>query len=217
MYCPAHFQETRPEVLLELIRRHPLGTIVVHDASGLAADHIPLLYRPVTTGFGTLVGHVARANPLWQKAGTGLDCLVLFHGPQHYISPGWYATKAESGRVVPTWNYEVVHVHGQIRSIEDPHWIRGLLDELTHAHEATQAHPWKPSDAPSDYLDRLLQVIVGIEIRIDRMIGKAKLSQNQPPANQASVVEALRNRDDPAAAAMANAIAARSAPDHGTR
>jgi transcriptional regulator len=119
--------------------------------------------------------------------------------------------------VVPTWNYEVVHVHGQIRAIEDPHWIRGLLDELTHAHEGSLPHPWKPRDAPSDYLDRLLQAIVGIEIRIDRMIGKAKLSQNQPPANQASVVDALRERKDPAATKMADAIAARSAPGQGTR
>jgi transcriptional regulator len=217
MYSPAHFQETRPEVLLELIRRQPLGTVVVHDASGLAADHIPLLHRPGPTNSGTLAGHVARANPLWQKAGAGLDCLILFHGLQHYISPGWYASKAESGRVVPTWNYEVVHVHGQIRAIEDPHWIRGLLDELTHAHEGSLPHPWKPRDAPSDYLDRLLQAIVGIEIRIDRMIGKAKLSQNQPPANQASVVDALRERKDPAATKMADAIAARSAPGQGTR
>ena len=216
MYCPAHFQEGRPEALLELIARHPLGTILVHDGSGLDADHIPLLHRPGTTGSGMLAGHVARANPLWQKASAGLDCLVLFHGPQHYISPGWYATKAESGRVVPTWNYEVVHVHGRIRAIEDPEWIRTLLDDLTRTHEAPLPHPWKPSDAPNDYLDRLLQAIVGIEIRIDRMIGKAKLSQNQPVANQQSVVEALHTRNDPASTAMAEAIAARSNPTAGS-
>ena len=216
MYSPAHFQEGRPEALLELIGRHPLGTILVHDGCNLDADHIPLLHRPGATGSGTLAGHVARANPLWQKAGAGLDCLVVFHGPQYYISPGWYATKAESGRVVPTWNYEVVHVHGRIRAVEDPQWIRALLDDLTRTHEASLPHPWKPSDAPTEYLDRLLQAIVGIEIRIDRMIGKAKLSQNQPAANQQSVVEALRNRSDPAAAAMADAITARSNPTAGS-
>jgi transcriptional regulator len=216
MYSPAHFQEGRPEALLELIGRHPLGTILVHDGCNLDADHIPLLHRPGATGSGTLAGHVARANPLWQKAGAGLDCLVVFHGPQYYISPGWYATNAESGRVVPTWNYEVVHVHGRIRAVEDPQWIRALLDDLTRTHEASLPHPWKPSDAPTEYLDRLLQAIVGIEIRIDRMIGKAKLSQNQPAANQQSVVEALRNRSDPAAAAMADAITARSNPTAGS-
>ncbi len=209
MYLPAHFEETRPEVLHRFIQAHPLATLIVHDQNGLSADHIPLTLRADELPHGRLLGHVARANPLWQKARGGMDCLAVFHGPQHYISPNGYASKAESGRVVPTWNYEVVQVHGKLTAVDDPVWLHRLLAQLTQEHEASQAQPWALHDAPPDYLDRMLQVVVGIEIEIVRLVGKAKLSQNQPPANQRSLLAALRALGDAASAEMAQAIEGR--------
>jgi transcriptional regulator len=210
MYVPKHFAETRPDVLHAFMREHPLAAIFVSDRAGLAADHVPLTLRTAGAPHGVLLGHVARANPLWRKAGDGLDCLVVFQGPQHYISPGWYATKADTGRVVPTWNYEVVHVTGRISSVDEPGQLRLLLDELTEEHERTKAVPWHVSDAPDDYISALVQAVVGIRIEILGMIGKAKLSQNQPASNRHSVVEAPHARDDPSSAGMADSIVKRT-------
>lgn len=206
MYTPAHFDVPDTEALHGFIRRHPLGTIVIHAGEGLVADHVPLSLRPDPRPHGKLLGHVARANPLWKTTSVTMDCLVVFHGLQHYISPNGYASKAQTGMVVPTWNYEVVHVNGTIRSIDDRLWLRSFLEELTGEHEATQAVPWRLTDAPDEYIERMLEAVVGIEVEIASIAGKAKLSQNQPPANRRSLVDALRSTSDAFAEAMADAI-----------
>lgn len=210
MYLPKHFEETRPEALLGLIAQQPLATLVVSDEQGLAADHIPLFLRQTTASPHELIGHVARANPLWQKAANGIDCLAIFHGGQHYISPNWYATKAETGKVVPTWNYEVVHVQGKLFAMDDAQWLRACLADITAHQEADQPKPWKLDDAPEEFIDQRLRAIVGIRIEVARMFGKAKLSQNQPAENRQSVIEALSTSSDARACAMAEAIQQRN-------
>jgi transcriptional regulator len=206
MYLPKHFEVSDPSVLRNLMRDHPFATVVVADASGLSADHIPLLVMGDDVSGWKLAGHVARANPLWKKAEAGIDCLVIFHGPQHYISPNWYATKKEHGKVVPTWNYEVVHVQGCLRAMDDVVWLREFLQRLTETHEADQPKPWQVEDAPEEYLQRMLQAVVGIEIEIVTLTGKAKLSQNQPESNQESLIAALRSKGSEALEQMANKI-----------
>ncbi len=210
MYTPRQFEESRTDVLHRFIREHPLATLVIQAGGVLAADHVPLTLRPAAAPHGRLLGHVARANPLWQATVEEVNCLAVFHGPQHYISPNWYASKAQTGKVVPTWNYEVVHVHGKIRSIDDAAWLRSLLEELTEEHERGMAVPWKIGDAPDEYIDRMLQAVVGVEVEIVRIEGKAKLSQNQPPENRRSLIDALRAIGDAGADAMADAVQARS-------
>jgi transcriptional regulator len=196
MYLPKHFAEPRIEVMHELMRAYPLATLVTFSSSGLDANHIPLQLVADATPFGTLQGHVARANPLWKNAGEGGeagDVLLIFQGPDAYISPSWYPSKKETGKAVPTWNYAVVHAHGTLRVIDDAGWVRAQIETLTTQHEAALPHPWQVSDAPQDYVEKMVSAIVGIEIIITRLTGKWKVSQNQPAENQAGVVEALRN------------------------
>jgi transcriptional regulator len=208
VYLPKSFAMPDTSMLHAFIREHPLAILVVHDAFGLAADHIPLML----TGSGDslrLAGHVARANPLWQKAAQeDIDCLAIFNGAQHYISPNWYATKRATGKVVPTWNYEAVHVSGRLRAIDDKDWLRGILSALTDQQEASQATPWRMQDAPEDYLEKMLLAVVGIEIQIVDIIGKAKLSQNQPEENRHSLLEALHQAGDASSREMAQALQA---------
>ncbi|WP_426175725.1 FMN-binding negative transcriptional regulator [Massilia sp. TWR1-2-2] len=187
MYSPSHFAETRTDTLHALIEAHPLGTLVMHAADGLVADHIPFEIGAPTAAapHGTLRAHVARANPLWRQAGAG--ALVVFQGPSAYVSPSLYQEKPASGKVVPTWNYAVVQAHGVLRAIEDRAWILALLERLTARHETPRAAPWAVADAPPDYIDSLLKAIVGIEIPLDRLDGKWKLSQNRPPADRVAV------------------------------
>lgn len=213
MYLPKHFEESRPETLARFIEDHPLATLVVSGAEGLAADHIPLLLRRNTGPHGELIGHVARNNPLWQKATEGIDCLAIFHGGQHYISPNWYSTKAQDGKAVPTWNYEVVHVQGKLFAMDDPVWLRDCLSELTAQHEAPQPQPWKIEESPRDFIEARMAAIVGIRIEIGGIIGKAKLSQNQAQQNRWSVIDALRTAGDETSLQMADAIERR---DEGT-
>ncbi len=208
MYLPPHFQESNPSALHALMRSHPLASIVVQDGGVLSADHVPLLLRSDAGALGVLQGHVARANPLWGKAGEGLDCLVIFQGVSGYISPSGYATKAEHGKVVPTWNYEVVHVQGKLRARDNAAWLRDFLNRLTQTHEAKQARPWQVSDAPDEYIARMMQAVVGIEIEVLQITGKAKLSQNQPAVNQQSLIQALESNGDAATLAMAHAVRA---------
>lgn len=202
MYCPTHFEEQRPEVLHSLIAGHPLATIVRQGQDGLTADHVPLLHVPALDGSGQLIGHVARANPLWQAA-PDEELLLVFQGPQTYISPNWYATKAEGGKVVPTWNYVVAHVHATLSPIHEPDAILDVLTRLTARHETTQPHPWQVADAPVDFTHKLLRQIVGVRFEIRRMQGKWKVSQNQPTANRASINQALVERGDSNATDMA--------------
>lgn len=174
------------------MRAHPLGVLVTMGASGLDANHIPFELDASAGPCGTLLGHVARANPVWQQAAPGSDVLVVFRGAEGYISPNWYPSKHETHRHVPTWNYEVVHAHGTLTVRDDERFVRGVVARLTRTHEANQPQPWKMGDAPPDYIDTLLQAIVGIEIRITRLVGKAKLSQNREPRDLAGAVQGLR-------------------------
>jgi transcriptional regulator len=203
MYVPAHFEESRVEVLHELIRSYPLGTLVTLTSGGLQANHIPFEIVPDPPPFGILRGHVARANPVWQEFSREVKPLVIFQGPAAYVSPSWYATKQETGRVVPTWNYAVVHATGDLNVIEDRLWLREFVEKLTDRHEAGRAMPWKVADAPPQYVDELLNGIVGLEVSIGRLTGKWKASQNRPARDRAGVVNALRQSDSPAAHDMA--------------
>jgi transcriptional regulator len=200
MYIPGHFAETRPEVLVAFIRQHPLGALVVPTAAGLEVNHIPFLVEE-----GVLRAHVARANPLWQQAPAG-RAVAIFQGPGGYITPSWYATKAESGKVVPTWNYVVVHAHGPVRFIDDPAWLRAHVERTVATHEARRAAPWQVSDAPADFIEKMLGGIVGVELAVERLEGKWKLGQNRNDEDRRGMVEGLRGEADPGATALADLI-----------
>lgn len=209
MYGPAQFDEPRQDVLLGLLRQHPLATLITLGPDGLHADHIPMQWQAREGSPGVLKGHVARANPLWQRLAASPQVLAVFQGPQSYISPNWYASKADGGRVVPTWNYVAVHVAGTVQVHDDPVWLRALLDELTATHEAAQTHPWALSDAPADFQARLVDLVVGVALNIHSMQGKWKISQNRPETDQAGVVQGLRATGAAQDLAMADLIAAR--------
>lgn len=204
MYQPTHFVQTDPAALAALMREHPLATLVRQAGDGtLAADLIPLRWRPDADGLsGRLQGHVARANPLWREA-DGQPVLAQFQGPQAYISPAWYPSKAETGKVVPTWNYTVVQAHGRLQAIDDIAWLRRFVSELTDAHEAGRARPWRVDEAPDDYLGAMLRAIVGIEIRVQRLEGKWKISQNRSDADRLGTAAGLAAEPDEAARQMA--------------
>ncbi len=191
MYVPTHFAETRNDVLHSLIHRHPLGTLIVNTAMGLEANHVPFVLDETAGPYGTLRAHVAKANPVWKNLSGTAEALVVFQGPDAYVSPSVYEAKRVDGKVVPTWNYTAVHAYGPARAKADATWLRALLDRLTDTHEAARMSPWKVSDAPSDYVDKLLQAIVGIEIPVTRLVGKWKVSQNRSAADRESVVADL--------------------------
>src|SRR5580698_491570 len=174
MYVPKHFEESRVDVLHQRIRANPFGTLVGLTSGGLVANHIPFEIENVPAPFGMLQGHIARANTFWQECSPETEVLVIFQGPDAYITPSWYPGKREHGKVVPTWNYAVVHAHGMPRVIESKDWLLNHVGELTRLHEAKEAKPWKVADAPADYIDGLLATIVGIEIPIDALDGKWK-------------------------------------------
>jgi transcriptional regulator len=210
MYVPNHFAESRVDVLHRLVREHPLAALVTFNSNELNANHIPFELDPEPAPFGTLRGHVARANPVWREYSKDVESLAIFQGAQLYITPSWYPTKQEHGKVVPTFNYIVVHAYGTLRAIEDRAWLRGLVGQLTDHHESARADPWKVSDAPDDYVEKMLGAIVGIEIRVTRLVGKWKVSQNQPPPNRAGVVKGLGELDGADAAVMAKIVEAAS-------
>jgi transcriptional regulator len=212
MYLPSHFEETRLPVLHALMRSHPLGLLVTQNATALEANPIPFLVDSGRGPNGTLRGHVARANPLWREARSDVDALVVFQGPQAYISPSWYASKAESGKVVPTWNYIMVQVRGRLKVQDDVAWLRQLVGELTERHEAPQATPWQVADAPDDYIATMLRAIVGIEIEIASLGGKWKVSQNRPAADRDGVVQGLSTRPGSDAVAIAQQVRQPGAP-----
>jgi transcriptional regulator len=210
MYIPTHFDEPRTEVMYELMRARPLATLVTLSSSGLNANHIPLVLTDNPAPYGTLRGHVARANVLWRDLATDVEALAVFQGPDAYITPSWYATKQETGgKVVPTWNYAVVHAYGNLRVVDDPAWLREQMEALTDHSEAAFAEQWAVADAPHDYTEKLIAAVVGIEMVITRLTGKWKVSQNQPAQNQAGVVHGLHARGDSEAAEMAALVAAR--------
>jgi transcriptional regulator len=194
MYNPAHFAITNLPDLHAIIRQHPLGALVTSDPEGLDANHIPFELDASTEPFGLLTAHVARANPVWQRCGEDADVLVIFRGNESYISPNWYPSKHETHRQVPTWNYEVVHVHGRLSIMDEEKFVRGVVARLTREHEATEPHPWKMGDAPPDYIDQMLRQVVGIQIGIRRIEGKAKLSQNRDVRDRLNAAETLLER-----------------------
>jgi transcriptional regulator len=191
MYVPAHFEENRPEVLLQLIVDQPFGTLVTTGPNGLDANHLPFEFTAGEGPLGTLRAHVARANPVWQEVAENPDTLVIFQGPAAYISPTWYPSKHETHRQVPTYNYMVVHAHGKIVVHEEEAFLRGLVARLTRTMEANEPKPWKMGDAPADYISQMLGAIVGIEIEVTRLVGKWKLSQNKEARDRRGAAEGL--------------------------
>ncbi len=212
MYTPTHFNEDRRELLHRLVREHPLGLLVTlgaHDA--LDANPIPFLLdveaNETRDSPGVLRGHVARANPLWHEARTDVDTLVVFQGPQAYVSPNWYPSKTQNHKAVPTWNYITVQARGRLVVRDDAQWLRTLVTRLSERHEATQPQPWSVSDAPPDYIDAMLRAIVGIEIPLSSLRGKWKMSQNQPAANRDGVIDGLQRQHGEMAQAVADWVA----------
>jgi len=206
MYMPAHFQEDRVEVLHVLIREHPLAALVTLGADGLFASHIPLEIDPEPAPFGTLRGHVARGNPQWLDFRPQTEALAIFQGPTSYVSPSWYETKRETGKVVPTWNYAVVHARGPLVIHDDPAWLGALVRRLTAGQESRFAQPWAVEDAPADFIERQLKAIVGIEIPLARLDGKWKMSQNRPPADREGVARNLGQLGDDESRAVAGLV-----------
>jgi transcriptional regulator len=199
MYLPTHFEQHDAAALAALMREHPLAALVTLQDGQPTADHIPLEYDAATK---TLRGHVARANPLWRVA-AGQPVLAIFSGPQAYVSPNWYASKAATHKVVPTWNYTVVHAHGVLRALDEAPWVHALVSRLTAHHEAPQPVPWAVADAPEDYVQQMLRAIVGIEIPVERLVGKWKVSQNRSAADRQGVVAGLQAGDADARAMAA--------------
>ncbi len=189
----------------ELIRSQPLATLVTIASDGINANHIPLHLSELPAPYGALRGHVARSNFMWQDFESDKEVLAIFHGPEAYISPSWYATKKETGKVVPTWNYTVVHAYGALRIIEDAAWIRDQLEALTNHNEAGFAEPWTLDDAPMDFTEKLIDTIIGIEIAITRLSGKWKVSQNQSLENQLGVIQGLNSIGETEMAALVSA------------
>lgn len=187
LYLPRHFEQNDPTALRALMHAHPLATWVCVVDGEPVINHLPLHLDTSRGEHGTLIGHVARANPVWQVQPTSSVC--IFHGPQAYVTPSWYPTKRESGKVVPTWNYAVVHAQGLPRFIQDTAELHALVSRLTNRHEEQRAQPWSVDDAPPDYTHTMLKAIVGLEIEIKQIQGKFKLSQNRLPVDQRGVME----------------------------
>ena len=207
-YLPPHFEETDRATLHALVQAQPLGTWVVQHQGELLVNQIPFLLDAERGEHGTLVGHVARANPVWQALASGAPSVVVFMGPQAYVSPNWYPSKHVHGKAVPTWNYATVHAHGVPLAFDDPVRVLEVVTRLTQRHEAAQAQPWQVSDAPADYLQSMLKAIVGIEIPVRRWVGKFKLSQNRPQADRLGVAAGLIGQMTPQATAMAALVQA---------
>lgn len=196
MYVPAHFAIKNPQDMHAIIRAHPLGALVTSGPDGLDANHIPFEFDATHGALGLLTAHVARANPVWQQCKDGADVLVIFRGNESYISPNWYPSKHETHRQVPTWNYEVVHVQGRLTVMDQEKFVRGVVARLTRQHEMSEPRPWKMGDSPPDYIDGMLRAIVGIEIGIQRMEGKAKLSQNREERDRLNAADTLLSKGE---------------------
>ena len=209
MYLPPLFREDRLEAQHAAMRAHPLGLLITCAAGGLIANPVPCLIDEKAGSFGTLKAHLARANPQLAELRVAPECLVVFQGAQAYVSPAWYETKRETGKVVPTWNYVMVHAWGRPRVIDDAAWLRQQIGELTDKMEAGSKAPWDVDDAPADFIAAQIRGIVGVEIEITRIEGKWKVSQNRPLADRQGVVAGLRELGSEAASAMANEVQAK--------
>lgn len=197
MYVPPAFRQTDLPALHREIGNCRLATLVSHGQNGLQASHLPLLLRPEEGRYGTLYGHLARANPHWQVLAEGTEALVMFNGPDAYVSPSWYPAKAEHGKVVPTWNYIAVHAYGRAEVFDDAERLRSLLAGLTERHEGPRPQPWAVDDAPQDYIAGMLRAVVGFALPIERLEGKWKLGQNRSEADRRGVHDGLVNSTDP--------------------
>jgi transcriptional regulator len=192
MYTPKAFEVTDLAVLHAAMKHSELATLVTMTTQGLVATHLPLLLDETKGEYGTLTGHVSRANPQWRETDTEAEALIIFLGPDTYVSPNWYPAKQETGRVVPTWNYAAIHAYGRLTFYEDPEWLRTMVTELTKRHEASFPAPWQVTDAPPVYIDSQLKAIVGFEFRILRLEGKQKFNQNRSVEDRLGVIEGLR-------------------------
>ncbi|WP_349370141.1 FMN-binding negative transcriptional regulator [Salinarimonas sp.] len=214
MFQPSTFREDRVEVMHALISERPFATLVTMQEDGLCADHVPLVLHAEEGGPGRLRGHVAAKNPL-SRCADPIDVLAVFQGPQRYISPAWYPSKQEHGKVVPTWNYAVVHARGRLRLQTDAAWLRAHLGALTDRSEAGRAKPWAVSDAPEDYVERQLRGLIGFEIEITALSGVWKVSQNKTDRDREGVLAGLGGEGTPEAAEMARLVASRARPPAG--
>ena len=208
MYLPSAFREDRIDVLHGLIRAHPLGLLITAGPGGLIANPFPFLLDQEGSEKGRLRLHIARANPQWRELEAIEECLVVFQGPQDYVTPSWYATKRETGKVVPTWNYATVHSWGRPRVVDDDAWLRRQIEDLTLSRERHRAEPWKVDDAPADFVTAQMRAIVGVEIAISRIEGKWKMSQNRPIADRLGVIAGFREAGE-AGEAIADLVAER--------
>jgi transcriptional regulator len=209
MYNPPYFQEQRPEVLHQLMREHSLAALVTLGPGGLIANHVPLILYPDAGPLGTLRGHLSRMNSQWRDSLPEVPALAIFQGPSAYITPSWYPSKDAGGKVVPTYNYMVVHAHGPLQTYDDPRLLERNVRALTELHEARFTEPWSVDDAPADYVQGLLRGIIGIEITIARLEGKWKLSQNRTVEDRQGAIDGLRQEGDPLSVAMADWMASR--------
>ncbi|GLS29505.1 negative transcriptional regulator, PaiB family [Mesorhizobium albiziae] len=193
MYQPPHFVETRLDVLHALIRAHPLGLLISVGPDGPVADPLPFLVDTTVEPHGRLRAHLAKANPQWRLIAENpqTPVLVVFQGADSYVTPSWYETKRETGKVVPTWNYAIVQVRGHARIIDDREWLAGQIAELTATHEAPRAEPWQVTDAPAPFIEAQIKGIIGLEIAITEISGKWKVSQNRPVADRVGVAAGL--------------------------
>jgi len=209
MYVPASFKETDVAALHQAIQHAKLGTLVTLGSTGLVASHVPMLVEPDPAPFGTLIGHIARANPQWRETATETAALAIFLGPDAYVSPAWYATKRKTGKVVPTWNYVAVHAYGPVKFYDDADRLLRLVTRLTDAHETGRRDRWRVTDAPAEYTRGMLKAIVGFELPIARLEGKWKMSQNRPAEDVPGIVEGL-SREGDTAAEVARTVAERN-------
>ena len=208
MYIPADFEIPQIDVMHQIIKQHALGILFTHGMSGLDANHLPFELSTEQSELGVLHAHVSRQNPIWQDIKDGDDVLLVFRAGDAYISPQWYPSKHEHHKQVPTWNYMVIHAYGKVKIHDDERYVRGVVARLTRTHEATQAEPWKMSDAPKDYLEPMLKEIVGIEIKITKLQGKAKLGQNKEYRDVLGVANALTQNGQHAIGGAMHQVAA---------
>jgi len=207
MYLPDHFKELDRNKAFELVRNNPLATLLLSSTHELNANHIPFYLDPASGAHGMLLGHIPRANPLSKTTGT-CETLAIFHGPNSYITPNWYPTKRETGKVVPTWNYQVAHIHGTLRIVDDSNWVMDQLEALTNHNESKFPEPWRVTDAPQEFTTKMIKMLVGIKILITKVIAKSKISQNQPEDNRIGVAEGLSTSSSTADKEMAKAVRA---------
>ena len=210
MYNPVHFREERIDVLHQLIGEQSLAALVTLGSEGLIANHLPLVLDPDPAPFGTLRGHLSKANPQWRDSLPGTLALAIFQGPSAYVTPSWYPSKEETGKVGPTFNYVVVHAHGPLHTFDDTVLLESNVRALTELHESAFSHRWSVNDAPADFIQTQLKGIIGIEMPIARLEGKWKVSQNRVPGDRQGVIDGLRAQGDPESLAMADWIASKN-------